>query len=369
MTQPLMAAAPLPYECDAEELERLRRLDEGRRQHASGSEPWLVDGEAWHLYHLASDKTRPMAEALIRLVAEAAPDMAPKWAQKTYVVWQVGRRNWLTLWCRASYLWLGVHDAQFTVEEAADQLGFRLVDTPSFAGTGPSQVQRATSRGRTWIMFRNPDDFAGASGAALHQLLREAHAEFAAALGQGKSGDRPWLVDGREWHLSQRCSLKTRPIMESLLTIVDAVAPPDGGPHWNKYYVGYDAGSRLWVSLKPWAAWVWLRLHGSMLSSQTVAERLNFEYVPSGEEPRWTSEGPSLVMPAKRLRGLRIMLRNEDDVTGATAAAMEDVLRMSLQAATTEQLAPSVEEDDDDEEDSDGPPAVVEDEDPVTTPL
>jgi hypothetical protein len=128
------------------------------------------------------------------------------------------------------------------------------------------------------------------------------------------------------------------------LEILSSIAPSDAGPRWTKSYIAYDVGGRVWASLKAWESWVWLRLHGTMLSSQTVSERLGFAYVPSGEDPAWTSEGPSVVQPSKRFRGIRIMLRNLADVQGRGAAALQEVLRMSLGAAAAGQ----VDEDDDD---------------------
>jgi alkylated DNA nucleotide flippase Atl1 len=339
----------LPYECDADELERLRLLDEGKSQCADGAKPWVVDGMSWHLGQQASAKTRPMAEMLVGLIATAAPDTAPVWTQKTYVKWEVEGTSWLTLWCRSSWLWLGIRDAPFSSEDVARRLGFPLVDTPSWTNSGPSQVQRRQTRGWTLIMLRNRDDLAGVPAGALTQILTEAHDACLTARGREEAADKPWLVDGRQWHLGERCSLKTRPILESLLGIMGAVAPPDSGPHWNKYYIGYEVGDRLWASLKPWDSWVWLRLHGTMLSSHAVSDRLGFEYVPSGEEPAWTSEGPSLVQPSMRLRGIRIMLRSLNDVQGGSAAAIEDVLRMSLGSAAAGQVSPLAGEDDDEE--------------------
>ena len=339
----------LPYECDADELERLRLLDEGRSQHADGAKPWVVDGMSWHLGQQASAKTRPMAETLLGLIAAAAPDTSPVWTQKTYVKWEVDGTSWLNLWCRTSWLWLGVREVPVSSEEVARRLGFSLVDRPSWTNNGPSHVQRGPSRGWTWIMFRNRDDLTGASAVALTQLLTEAHAAIIATRGREGTGEEPWLVDGRQWHLGERCSIKTRPILEGLLGIMKSVAPLDSGPHWTKYYIGYEVGGRLWASLKPWDSWVWLRLHGTMLSSHAASDRLGFEHVPSGEEPVWTSEGPSLVQPSTRLRGIRIMLRNLKDVQEGSATAIEDVLRMSLGSAAAGQVSPVAGEEDDDE--------------------
>ncbi len=49
----------------------------------------------------------------------------------------------------------------------------------------------------------------------------------------------PWLVDGKEWHLQKRCSLKTREVFEKLDKILQDNFEIDG-PRWNqKYYVAY----------------------------------------------------------------------------------------------------------------------------------
>jgi hypothetical protein len=86
-----------------------------------------------------------------------------------------------------------------------------------------------------------------------------------------------------------------------------------------------------------------------MLSSHAVSDRLGFEHLPSDEEPVWTSEGPSLVQPSTRLRGIRIMLRSLHDVQGGSAVAIGDVLRMSLGSAAAGQVSPVAGEDDDEE--------------------
>jgi hypothetical protein len=69
----------------------------------------------------------------------------------------------------------------------------------------------------------------------------------------GPSSDKPWKRDGMAWHLEQRCSAHTRPIVERFVGLIDAAEPEAHGPKWDrKYYVswGLSRVGPTWVTSK-----------------------------------------------------------------------------------------------------------------------
>src|SRR5207248_3015139 len=81
----------IPERFSEEELERLAVADETRSASfkADGEGPWLEDGPSWHLNHNCSEKTRPIAEELIRVIGSAVPPgVEPDWGQKYYIAWR-----------------------------------------------------------------------------------------------------------------------------------------------------------------------------------------------------------------------------------------------------------------------------------------
>ncbi|MCK4232497.1 hypothetical protein KAX21_06060 [candidate division WOR-3 bacterium] len=77
--------------------------------------------------------------------------------------------------------------------------------------------------------------------------------------GRPVKGDvsRPWLTDGRTWHLEKRCSPKTKEMLLQLDSIIQENLNVDG-PRWNQGgYVAYRIGNRNWL---------YINTHASVLS-------------------------------------------------------------------------------------------------------
>jgi hypothetical protein len=69
-----------------------------------------------------------------------------------------------------------------------------------------------------------------------------------------QEGARPWIKNGRRWHLEKRCSAETR---EMLLTLDDLIRDnfEVDGPHWNqKFYIAYRVGRYNWLTVKTHAS-------------------------------------------------------------------------------------------------------------------
>ncbi len=59
---------------------------------------------------------------------------------------------------------------------------------------------------------------------------------------------RPWITDGRRWHLQERCGPKASEMLTKLINLVDETCEGVEGPHWNqKLYVSYSINSHRWL--------------------------------------------------------------------------------------------------------------------------
>ena len=68
-------------------------------------------------------------------------------------------------------------------------------------------------------------------------------------VGTGDGGDpRPWINNGRQWHLEERCGPKSSEMLIQLTSLIDETSEDAEGPHWNqKFYVSYGVNNRRWL--------------------------------------------------------------------------------------------------------------------------
>ena len=137
----------IPYEFDTDELDRLRKADEAPgkvRVAQAGDELWLRDGRTWHSNMCAVLRLGPLSEELVSMIGRAAAGISdPDWGQKLYISWRAGKRQWIRMDTRSSWVWMLFRQAPFTAEEAARRLGFVYIppgSQPSWTNEGPSQV-------------------------------------------------------------------------------------------------------------------------------------------------------------------------------------------------------------------------------------
>ena len=168
----------IPAFFSEEDLERLANVDAQQANAGSpdAAEPWLIDGRNWHLWQRSSEKTRPMVEMLVELVASAAHGIeGPDWRQKWYLAWRFESHQWLRLNTRKSYVRLRVRTTQLGAPEVAKRLEAVLVapgESTSTKSTGPIQV----AAGRVWellIIVKDPGDLAGAARGRLAAVLSD----------------------------------------------------------------------------------------------------------------------------------------------------------------------------------------------------
>jgi len=61
---------------------------------------------------------------------------------------------------------------------------------------------------------------------------------------------RPWVSDGKDWHLNKRCGEVMREKLIQLTTIIAEHFEGVEGPNWNqKFYVSFKEGNRIWLKI------------------------------------------------------------------------------------------------------------------------
>ncbi|MGC9385250.1 MAG: hypothetical protein ACP5D6_11680 [Kosmotogaceae bacterium] len=137
-------------------------------------------------------------------------------------------------------------------------------------------------------------------------------------VGKRSGGDtsRPWIVNGKRWHLENRCKPTTK---EMLLKLNDIV--PDNfdveGPRWNqKDYVAYRIGNYNWLSIETHANLLKLRflVKAGSFDQNEIAEKLGIEEfdreAPGSEKLSLPS---SVIVLTKTEDKDKIVLRVKDD--------------------------------------------------------
>lgn len=91
----------------------------------SSDQPWLRDGQAWHLEQRCSPKGREILERLVELIGEALPDAeGPNWNQKHYVSWKATTRQIIRVNTLPNQAALHVANLPVEPEVAAKRLGW-----------------------------------------------------------------------------------------------------------------------------------------------------------------------------------------------------------------------------------------------------
>lgn len=86
----------------------------------TSDKPWEADGRAWHLEEITNDETGTLLESLVSAIQDVDALDGPRWGQKLYVAFRIGRKNRLLLRTQTEQLHVQVYDIDpATVEKAA----------------------------------------------------------------------------------------------------------------------------------------------------------------------------------------------------------------------------------------------------------
>jgi len=129
-------------------------------------------------------------------------------------------------------------------------------------------------------------------------------------------GSRPWLTDGRIWHLEKRCSPKTREMLVELNDLIRDNFEIDG-PRWNqKLYVAYRVGNYNWLTVETHSTTLILRflVAARALNQSDIANRLSVEEFDKEDSLANKLSLPSSVLIQNRNEATdRITLRIKED--------------------------------------------------------
>ena len=140
------------------------------------------------------------------------------------------------------------------------------------------------------------------------------------------SADSPWLLDGRRWHLEERCSPATRQIVETLVDVISEVDPGARGPLWSqkRYIVWKGSGDNVWVRLQTFPLTIWLDIFDLPDEPTAIAEELEGRWREGREDD---ASGPALTTFRKD-SALRLAFTDVRQVAHA-GISLESLLRDS----------------------------------------
>lgn len=76
----------------------------------TSDKPWEADGRAWHLEEITNDETGVLLEDLISAIQDLEVLDGPRWGQKLYVSFRIGRKNRVLLRTQTEQIHLQIYD-------------------------------------------------------------------------------------------------------------------------------------------------------------------------------------------------------------------------------------------------------------------
>lgn len=76
----------------------------------TSDKPWEADGRAWHLEEITNEATGSLLEELVATIQEIEVLEGPRWAQKLYVSFRIGRKNRVLLLTQKEQIHVRIYD-------------------------------------------------------------------------------------------------------------------------------------------------------------------------------------------------------------------------------------------------------------------
>jgi len=128
------------------------------------TEPWILDGEKWHLETRCGEKGRALLEAFIEALQTHFEDVRePVWNQKYYVSFKVGNAIWLALGTHTQKIrvWMSTPPQKWNQDQLAKRLGISAYSVDDALGdklSGPTGVSVKKKKGKDSLRFDIKDD-------------------------------------------------------------------------------------------------------------------------------------------------------------------------------------------------------------------
>ena len=157
-------------------------------------------------------------------------------------------------------------------------------------------------------------------------VVRQSY-ERARKLAEVAAADQPWLLNGKAWHLEQRCGPRGRDIVERLVELVSTSALDASGPHWRqKHYISWTYNGYNWAIIATRKTHAALNIWGSTHSSHDVASALGYEVFDKQADLSEKLDFGSSVSPTRDGKGLRIIVKEPADLDEKRWVILRDLL-------------------------------------------
>lgn len=137
-------------------------------------------------------------------------------------------------------------------------------------------------------------------------------------IGTGSIGDgtKPWLTDGRAWHLDKKCSPDTRSMLLELDDLIRDNIDVEG-PYWKqKYYISYRIDNYNWLTIqtRPSVLTIHIYVKKGTIQQSDIAKQLHIQEFDR-DEPLAEKLGlPSSILIRGRNESTdRIIIRMKED--------------------------------------------------------
>ncbi len=86
----------------------------------TSDKPWEADGRAWHMEETTNDETGALLEELVSAIQDVEVLDGPRWGQKLYVSFRIGRKNRVLLRTQTEQIHLQIYDIDPSLVEETE---------------------------------------------------------------------------------------------------------------------------------------------------------------------------------------------------------------------------------------------------------
>jgi hypothetical protein len=103
----------------------------------TSDKPWEADGRAWHLEEITNDESGALLEDLVSAIQDLEVLDGPRWGQKLYVSFRIGRKNRVLLRTQTEQIHLQIYDIDPSLIEEVELAERLNIDKEHVAAEDP----------------------------------------------------------------------------------------------------------------------------------------------------------------------------------------------------------------------------------------
>lgn len=108
------------YYLDTEQIIPVPKTSPPEVDPDTSDKPWEADGRAWHMEEITNDETGMLLEELVSAIQDLEVLDGPRWGQKLYVSFRIGRKNRILLRTQTEQIHVQIYDIDPSLVDEAE---------------------------------------------------------------------------------------------------------------------------------------------------------------------------------------------------------------------------------------------------------